>query len=227
MKAIIFLFILILVTSAFAQKTEDNKTSKQTSQKSADRVIFIGDSITDFWDNEGFGFFFSEKSYINRGISGQNTPQMLARFQQDVIDLKPKAVVILGGTNDIYSGSITLEQTSANIASMAEQAKANGIKVIISSVLPVSDTVPRENGSFFINTDLRPLNKILAMNKWLKSYALQNGHVYLDYFSVMADKKGFIKDGLTMDGLHPNAKGYAIMNPLAEKAIKRALKIKK
>jgi lysophospholipase L1-like esterase len=193
------------------------------------RVVFIGDSITDLWDEAGFGGFFPGKPYFNRGISGQTTPQMLLRFRQDVINLHPKAVVILAGTNDISgnTGPMTLEQTGANIASMAELATANGIKVVLSSVLPVSDTVKKENGEFFIQTKRRPPDKILEMNEWLKKHAAQNRYIYLDYFSAMVDENGFIKDGITFDGLHPNKEGYAIMNPLAEDAIKRALKSKK
>lgn len=195
-------------------------------KKGENRVVFIGDSITDIWDENGFGGFFPGKPFINRGIGGQTTPQMLLRFRQDVIDLRPKAVVILAGTNDISgnTGPMTLEQTGANIASMAELATASGIKVVLSSVLPVSDTVKKENGEFFIQTKRRPPAKISAMNDWLKKYAARNGYTYLDYFSAMVDENGFVKDGLTFDGLHPNKQGYAIMNPLVEEAIKRALK---
>jgi lysophospholipase L1-like esterase len=189
------------------------------------RVVFIGDSITDLWDNDGFGGFFPGKPYIDRGIGGQTTPQMLLRFRQDVIALKPKVVVILAGTNDISSntGPMTLEQTGDNMTWMAQLAAANGIKVILSSVLPVSDTVKRENGEFYLQTRSRPPAKIVEMNEWLRSYAQQNGHIYLDYYSAMVDSNGFIKDGITFDGLHPNAKGYAIMTRLAEQAIARAL----
>jgi lysophospholipase L1-like esterase len=189
------------------------------------RVVFMGDSITDLWDNDGFGGFFPGKPYVDRGIGGQTTPQMLLRFRQDVIDLKPKVVVILAGTNDISgnTGQMTLEQTGDNIDSMAQLATANGIKVVVSSVLPVSDTVKKDNGEFYLQTRSRPPAKIVAMNDWLRSYARQNGHIYLDYYAAMVDANGFIKDGLTFDGLHPNAKGYAIMSPLAEQAITRAL----
>jgi len=193
------------------------------------RVVFMGDSITDLWDNDGFGGFFPGKPYVDRGIGGQTTPQMLLRFRQDVIDLKPKVVVILAGTNDISgnTGPMTLEQTGDNIASMAQLARANGIKVVLSSVLPVSDTVKKENGEFYLQTQSRPPAKIVAMNEWLRSFAQQNGHIYLDYYAAMVDANGFIRDGLTFDGLHPNAKGYAIMTPLAEHAITRALNVKR
>lgn len=189
------------------------------------RVVFMGDSITDLWDNDGFGGFFPGKPYVDRGIGGQTTPQMLLRFRQDVIDLKPKVVVILAGTNDISgnTGPMTLEQTGDNIASMAQLARANGIKVVLSSVLPVSDSVKKDNGEFYLQTRSRPPAKIVAMNEWLRSYAQQNGHIYLDYYAAMVDANGFIRDGLAFDGLHPNAKGYAIMTPLAEQAIARAL----
>ena len=186
----------------------------------------MGDSITDLWDDNGFGGFFPGKPYIDRGISGQTTPQMLLRFRQDVVALKPKAFVILAGTNDISgnTGPMTLEQTGDNIASMAEIAAANGIKVVISSVLPVSDTVPKKNGGFYLQTVSRPPAKIIEMNKWLKNYAAAHGYTYLDYYTAMVDDRGFIKDGISFDGLHPNAKGYAIMSPLAEQAIAKALK---
>lgn len=189
------------------------------------RVVFMGDSITDLWDDAGFGGFFPGKPYLDRGISGQTTPQMLLRFRQDVVDLKPKVVVILAGTNDISgnTGPMTLEQTGDNIASMAEIAAANGIRVVLSSVLPVSDTVSKADGSYYTQTRSRPPAKIVEMNVWLKSYAAKHGITYLDYYSAMVDDKGFVRDGITFDGLHPNAKGYAIMTPLAERAIKATL----
>ena len=197
--------------------------------KDEKRVVFIGDSITDLWDEKGFGGFFPGKPYINRGISGQTTPQMLLRFRQDVIANKPKVVVILAGTNDISgnTGPMTLEQTGDNITSMADLATANGIKVVISSVLPVSDTVRKKSGEFYIQSRSRPPARITAMNEWLKNFAVRNGYTYLDYYAATVDGRGFIVDGITFDGLHPNAKGYAIMAPLAEQAIGKALKSKK
>lgn len=194
-----------------------------------ERVVFIGDSITDLWDDEGFGGFFPGKPYVDRGISGQTTPQMLVRFRADVIELRPSVVVILAGTNDISgnTGPMTLEQTGANIASMAELATANGIKVVLSSVIPVSDSVKRQNGEAYIQTVRRPPAKIAEMNRWLRAYTEKNGYTYLDYFSAMADQNGFVKDGLTFDGLHPNKAGYAIMMPLAAKAITAARKGRK
>lgn len=198
-------------------------------KSSENRVVFLGDSITDIWDENGFGGFFPGKPYINRGIGGQTTPQMLLRFRADVIANKPKVVVILAGANDISgnTGPMTLEQTGDNIASMAELATANGIKVVLSSVLPVSDTVRKENGEFYIQTKSRPPAKIVTMNEWLKGYCARNGYTYLDYYSAMVDAKGFVRDGITFDGLHPNKEGYAIMNPLVEAVIQKALKSKK
>ena len=235
MKTAFFLFIALLAIPVFGQKTAETKTADkkasetnqttQPSKSSVDKVVFMGDSITDFWSKNENGGFFPGKSYINRGFSGQSTQHMVERFQKDVIELKPKAVVILAGTNDIYGG-VPLEQTGANFAAMAKTATANGIKVVVASVLPVSDSVRGANGQFLINSDSRPPSKITAMNKWLKNYAQQNGFVYLDYYSAMADRNGFLKTGTSDDGLHPNANGYKIMNPLAEKAIAQALKNK-
>jgi lysophospholipase L1-like esterase len=171
------------------------------------------------------GGFFPGKPYVNRGISGQTTPQMLIRFRPDVIDLKPKVVVILAGTNDLAgnTGPSTLEAIEANLISMAELARANGIKVVFASLLPVSDYEMRD-GKPIVQTVRRPPDKIIALNNWMKDYAAKNRHVYLDYFSAMVDAKGFLKDELSNDGLHPNAAGYAEMNPLAEAAIESSLK---
>jgi len=181
------------------------------------RVVFMGNSITEGWlylHPE----FFEGKPYVNRGISGQTTPQMLLRFRADVINLQPKVVVILAGTNDIAgnTGPSTLEMIQDNLASMAELAKANGIKVILCSVHPVLD-YPWKPG-------LEPSGKIVALNQWIKSYAEKNNCIYLDYFSPMADEKNGMKAELTYDGVHPNAAGYKVMAPLAEKAIQDALK---
>lgn len=193
--------------------------------KGEQRVVFLGDSITDSWSAPNMGGFFPGKPYINRGISGQTTPQMLIRFRSDVIALRPKVVVILAGTNDIAgnTGPTTLEAIEDNLTSMAELARANGIRVIFSSVLPVSDYEQR-NGQPIIQTGRRPPEKITALNNWLKEYAARNHHTYLDYYSAMVDAKGFLKDELSNDGLHPNAKGYAVMRPLAEVAISYAMK---
>lgn len=196
--------------------------------KDEDRVVFMGDSITDGWSNPQFGGFFPGKPYVNRGISGQTTPQMLIRFRPDVIALQPKAVVILAGTNDLAgnTGPISVEETEGNLATMAELAKAHGIRVVLSSVMPVSDAIINPKGGTFLQTAKRPPEQILAINQWMKKYADENGYVYLDYFSAMVDEKGAFKTELTYDGLHPNAQGYAVMAPLAEKAIHQALQQK-
>lgn len=180
------------------------------------RVVFMGNSITDSWAVH-FPAMFPGKPYIGRGISGQTTPQMLLRFRQDVIDLHPSVVVILAGTNDIAgnTGPSTLEMIEANIQSMAELARANGIRVVLSSVLPVYD-YPWKPG-------LQPAGKIVALNTWMRAYAERAGDVYLDYWSAVADERQGMKAALTRDGVHPNEAGYAVMAPLADAAIARAL----
>jgi lysophospholipase L1-like esterase len=190
----------------------------------ASRVVFMGDSITDSWPQPRFGEFFTGKPYVGRGISGQTTPQMLIRFRPDVIDLGPKVVVILAGTNDIAgnTGFISNEDIQGNLTSMAELAKANGIRVVLSSVLPVSAYHTTPNG--VPQTTARPMDRIRALNDWMKKYAKAKGHVYLDYFSAMLDDKGLLREELSGDDLHPNAKGYAVMGPLAEAAILQALR---
>jgi lysophospholipase L1-like esterase len=182
-----------------------------------ERVVFMGDSITIGWGRGGSSFF-PGKPYINRGISGQVTAQMLLRFYPDVVAHKPKAVVMLAGTNDIGGniGPVPNEVIQNNLAAMADLARANGIKVVLASVTPVCDCTRNQ-------TTGRPPERINAVNRWLKDYAAKNGHVYLDYFSAMADEKGLLKADLTGDGLHFNPAGYAVMQPLAEKAIARAL----
>jgi len=182
-----------------------------------DRVVFFGDSITDGWNLENY---FPGKPYVNRGIGGQTTPQMLVRFRQDAIDLHPKAVVILAGTNDIAgnTGPTRLEDIEANLASMAELAKAHHIPLVFSSVLPVHSYTPKSQ-DFFAQ---RPMAKILALNEWLKGYCSRSGMAYLDYFSALVDDKGLLKKELADDGLHPNDAGYKVMAPLAAAAIARA-----
>lgn len=191
--------------------------------KNENRVVFFGDSITDSWKlNE----FFPNQPFINRGISGQTTTQMLLRFRPDVVNLKPKVVVILAGTNDIAgnTGAIPLETVEGNLASMAEIARANRIKIVFASLLPISDYNKNKAGEAIVRSFQRPPAQILALNQWLKNYAAQNKLVYLDYYSALVDDKGFLKPNVADDGLHPNAKGYEIMKPLAEQAINRALK---
>ncbi len=192
------------------------------------RVVFMGDSLTDGWGRK-YGKFFPGKPYINRGISGQTTPQMLIRFRPDVIALRPKAVVILGGTNDIAGGTgpTTLEAIEDNLMSMAELARANGIRVVLASLPPACDCFRKP-------TEVRPpellaaldmgLRKIRALNTWIRQYAEKNGFIYLDYYSAMADEEQMLRRELTHDGRHPNDAGYDIMLALAEKAIAAALK---
>jgi lysophospholipase L1-like esterase len=191
------------------------------------RVVFMGDSITDGWSRPEFGGFFPGKPYVNRGISGQTTPQMLVRFRPDVIDLEPQVVVILAGTNDIAgnTGPMTLEEIEGNLTTMAELARAHGIRVVLSSVMPVRDGLTNTNGEKLVFTNKRPPEVILALNEWIKKYVAANHLVYLDYFSAMVDEHGFLKAEITLDGLHPNAAGYVVMAPLAEKAIQASLKL--
>lgn len=193
------------------------------------RVVFLGDSITDNWNNPGYGGFFPGKGYVNRGISGQTTPQMLLRFRADVLALRPAVVVLLAGTNDIAgnTGPMTLEAIGDNIATMCELARAHGVKMVLASVMPVSDYGKDSSGAPVNRTRQRPPERIDALNAWLKDYAQREGHVYLDYATPLADAQGFLKADLADDGLHPNAKGYAVIAPLAEQAIATALKGRK
>jgi lysophospholipase L1-like esterase len=196
--------------------------------KDEQRVVFMGDSITDSWDDPRYGGFFPGKPYIDRGISGQTTPQMLLRFRAEVIALKPKVVVILAGTNDIAgnTGPMSLEAIEDNLISMAELARANKIRVVLSSVLPISDYEKTREGKPIIQSVRRPPEQIRALNDWMRKYAADSHAIYLDYYSAMVDDKGFLKDELSDDGLHPNQKGYDVMAPLAEHAIDSALKAK-
>ncbi len=182
------------------------------------RVVFFGDSITDIWKLTDY---FPGKPYINRGIGGQTTPQMLVRFREDVIDLHPKAVVILAGTNDIAgnTGPMSLPEIEANYATMAELSRLHGIRVVFASLLPVNNYTPRAQ-DFFAQ---RAPEKILELNRWLKAYCAANGYLYLDYFSAMLDDKGMLKKDLSDDGLHPNAAGFKVMAPLAVAAIEKSL----
>lgn len=177
------------------------------------RVVFLGDEITENWGPE----FFPGKPYLNRGITRQTVAQMLVRFRQDVIALQPAVVVIQGGTNDLASvmGPSTEGTMAEHFMSMVELARAHQIKVVIASVTPVCDC-------FSKMTARRPVGKILSLNGWLKRYAAENGLVYLDYFGALVEGR-FFKQSLTADGLVPNAAGYAVMAPLAEKAIAAAL----
>ena len=182
-----------------------------------ERVVFMGDSITDAW-GRSHGTFFPGKPYINRGISGQTTPQMLIRFGPDVINLKPKAVVILAGTNDLAgnTGPESLADIEANLTSMVQLAQANSIRVVLSSVMPVCDYIKPQ-------TQRRRPDQIIALNDWIREYASKNNVVYLDYYSAMLDDHQMLKQSLTDDGLHPNDAGYALISPLASAAIAKAL----
>jgi len=181
------------------------------------RVVFMGDSITEGWHFDGPDGSFPGKPFINRGISGQTSPQMLVRFRQDVVDLQPNAVVILAGTNDIAgnTGPMTIEQTEDNIRDMAEIANSNHIRVVICSVLPAFD-FPWRRG-------LEPAPKINALNAWIKSFAAEKGFVYVDFHSAMKDARDGLPATLSKDGVHPNPAGYAVMAPLVEAGIAKAL----
>ncbi|HEY7097347.1 MAG TPA: SGNH/GDSL hydrolase family protein [Terriglobales bacterium] len=198
-------------------RDENSKLAPPAASKN--RVVFFGDSITDMWP---LAEYFPGKHYVNRGISGQTTAQMLVRFRQDVIALQPKVVVILAGTNDIAgnTGPISLEEIEANYTTMAELARVHQINVVFSSVLPVHNYTPESQELF---ADRSPA-KIIELNRWLKNYCAANGLGYLDYFSSMVDDKGLLKRDLADDGLHPNKAGYKIMAPLAEAAVGKASK---
>ena len=216
----------------------DNENLKK-QPADAKRVVFMGDSITDGWR---LADYFPGKPYVDRGISGQTTPQMLARMYADVIDLKPAAMVVLAGTNDIAhnTGPETAAIVQENLMAMTELAQHHNIKVLLCSVTPVSDypflaaqaqpaqasaggpgggrgaARPRQ-------TEQRPPSDILKLNAWLKDYAARAGAIYVDYFTTLVDDKGWLKDGISADGLHPNADGYKIMAPIVEAAIEKAV----
>lgn len=181
------------------------------------RVVFMGNSITDSWAR-WFPEMFAGKPYVGRGISGQTTPQMLVRFRQDVVALRPAVVVILAGTNDIAgnTGPSSLEMIEDNIASMAEIARANGIRVVLSSVLPVFD--------YAWKPGVEPAPRIVALNAWIRAYAAKHNAVYLDYHTAMADERQGLRADFTADGVHPNEAGYRVMAPLTERAIAQAMR---
>lgn len=196
------------------------------------RVVFLGDSLTDWWSNPESGGFFPSKSYFNRGIAGQTTGQMLIRLRPDVIALRPETVVILAGTNDLamlydtalFAGAtgFSLQPIQDNLMSMTELATANGIGVVLASLLPINDYSLDESGAPLVQTVRRQPENIRTLNAWLQQYVAENDLTYLDYHSAMVDDKGFLRDDLTYDGLHINAQGYAIMSPLAEAALEKA-----
>ncbi len=225
-RILIFVLIFMAVQTAQAQQNDDWPNLKKYREANAklsapaaneQRVVFMGNSITEGWINLR-PEFFNGRPYINRGIGGQTTPQMLIRFRADVVALKPKVVVLLCGINDIAgnTGPSTLEMIEDNIASMTEIALANNIKVVLSSVLPAYDFPWRPN--------MEPAPKVMALNKWIKAYAAQKKVVYLDYFSAMVDERNGMKSIYHTDEVHPNKAGYAVMEPLVEQAIKKALK---
>lgn len=223
LQRLVLLFLCISVHQSMSAQDwpELNRFRKQNKSlglpaQGEQRVVFMGNSITEGWPNKD-PEYFENPNYINRGISGQTTPQMLLRFRADVIDLKPRVVVILAGTNDIAgnTGPMTLEEIRDNIISMAELAKANGIKVIISSVLPAYD--------YTWKPGLEPNIKIPKLNAMLKDYAENNRFLYLDYFTAMADDRNGLPIELADDGVHPTKEGYMIMKKLAEEAIQTAL----
>lgn len=224
-KNILKLSILFLgmFTTIQAQDWPNFKRFKAENQKiglpqhGEDRVVFMGNSITQGWIEHGDPELFSKNPFINRGISGQTTPQMLVRFRADVIALQPKVVVILAGINDIAenTGPTTLKMIQNNIASMVELAKANHIKVILSSILPANKLSWRPQ--------IYPADKVIEMNIFLKEFAAANDCIYIDYYSPLVDAEKGMKAEFSKDGVHPNKAGYAIMTPLVVKAISKAL----
>jgi lysophospholipase L1-like esterase len=225
-RILAFVLMFFALQSTQAQQNDDWPNLKKFREANValgppatneQRVVFMGNSITEGWINKS-PEFFKGRPYINRGIGGQTTPQMLIRFRADVVALKPKVVVLLCGINDIAgnTGPSTLEMIQDNIASMTEIALANNIKVVLSSVLPAYDFPWRPN--------MEPAPKVIALNKWIKAYAAQKKMVYLDYFSAMVDERNGMKSIYHTDEVHPNKLGYSVMEPLAEQAIKTALK---
>ncbi|HEY1848712.1 MAG TPA: SGNH/GDSL hydrolase family protein [Opitutaceae bacterium] len=202
---------------AYQSRYHDANLALPAPAPSRPRVVFMGDSITEGWMGADAGFF-SSSGYLDRGISGQTTSQMLVRFRQDVIDLDPAVVVILGGTNDVArnGGIIPPELTEENLQSMVELARLHGIRPILCSILPAGD-FPWRRG-------LAPAPKIAALNHWIASYCASNGVAYLDYYSSLDDGSGALKAALSADGVHPNAAGYSVMEPLARQAIAGVLK---
>lgn len=208
----------------------DNATVRARSVKPV--AVFLGDSITDLWDDPTRADeFFPGKPYVNRGISGQTAPQMLLRFRQDVIELQPRVVVILAGTNDL-GASTTLQRPTGypvghpellldSLTTMAELASAHGIRVVLASIPPVSSSPRMRDGR--THTELRPPARIREVNAWLRAYAARHRHTYLDYHTAMVDERGLLRQDLSNDGLHPNARGYKVMAPLAERAVQEAL----
>jgi lysophospholipase L1-like esterase len=199
--------------SDFAQLQRYHAQNQSLPANVPGRVIFYGDSITDVWPTAYAAQFFPGKPYIGRGITGQSTNAMLWRFQQDVLDLHPSIVVILGGSNDVVltERHIPFKQTTANIQSMVELAQRHHIRVILCSLPPVSHYPPRKQALFS--------EEIRTLNHWLSTYAANQNLTYVDYYSAMVDNTGAMRNSLSVDGLHPNAAGYSVMEPLVQQAI--------
>ena len=217
----LFLFMNITFNTSAQDWPELNRFKAENHEiglpkANEDRIVFMGNSITQGWGDH-FPEYFDNPNYLNRGIGGQTTPQMLLRFRQDVIKLYPKVVVILAGTNDIAgnTGPSTLEMIEDNLYSMAELAKVHNIEVVLCAVLPVFD-YPWQTG-------LEPAEKIIELNRRIKNYANTHGFVYADYFAPMVDERNGLKDEYTYDGVHPTRAGYEAMAPIADKAIAKAL----
>jgi len=224
MKKISAFILVVFGTLAHAQPHQAETVSTYAADNArlsipqTGRIVFMGDSIMELWKVLDSEMFSSNTNYINRGISGQTTPQMLLRFREDVIELRPAVVVILGGINDIAgnSGPIPLEDTFGNIVSMTEIAKTNNIRVILCSVLPARD-IPWRSGQ-------QPSDKVIRLNAMIKAYASKHKLVYVDYFLKMRDKQNGLKEAYSEDGVHPNRNGYNVMKPLLQKAIHKTLK---
>ena len=222
----IFITLYFTINAANAQDWANIKKYQEANSKvpppvaGQNRVVYMGDSITDFWIGND-STFFADNHYLDRGISGQTTGQMLVRFREDVIDLNPKVVVILAGINDIAenNGPSKLEDVFGNIVSMAQLARANNIKVVLSSLTPAF--------AFPWRKTIDPVPKVKALNEMIEAYARKNNIVYLDYFNVMADARKGLPANLSKDGVHPTLAGYKVMEPLAEKAIAEAIKKRK
>jgi lysophospholipase L1-like esterase len=219
MKSKFLLMLLLTALTTYAQDWANTSKYKPDNARLAaipmpNRIVLMGDSITEFWKQRDPAFFEDKPYLVNRGIGGQTTPQMLGRFASDVIALKPKVVVILAGTNDIAgnTGPISLDKIMGNIKQMAEMARTHKIKVVLCAVLPAA--------AFTWNPNVQPASKIIALNKMIKAYADKNHIAYADYYSVTVDANKGLRKEFTGDGVHPNKKGYKVMEPILEAAIK-------